>query len=86
MTVLNRRFNALVGGPDGAGWPFGRSIHVGEVYAALQHLPGCEMVVDARLYGADPLTGRRGERTDELQIGANTLVYSFGHQIRVQGS
>lgn len=83
LTALNRRFNPLVGGSAGDGWPFGRLVHVGEVYAVLQDLPGCEIVLEARLYGADPITGARGEQTDRLEVDAQALVFSYGHQIRV---
>lgn len=84
VAALHRYFNPLIGGPDGRGWPFGRAVHVGDVYAVLQPLEGCETVEEARLYGADPLTGQRGGRTDRLELGANTLVFSFEHQVRAE--
>ena len=80
---LYRYFNPISGGPDGDGWPFGRPIHSGEVYAVLQRLDGCEFVEDVRLFGADPLTGRRGTQVQRLELDPNSLVYSYGHQIMV---
>src|SRR5581483_1055786 len=37
---LYRYFHPVRGGPDGDGWPFGRPVNVGDVYAILQALPG----------------------------------------------
>lgn len=84
MAALYRFFNPIMGGPDGDGWPFGRAVHIGEVYAVLQPLRGCEMVEEARLYGADPLSGRRGERAERLELDARSLVFSYEHQVRVE--
>ena len=75
----------IIGGPDGTGWPFGRPIHVGEVYAVLQRIEGVEYIEQARLYGTDPITGRRGEAVDRLEIDPNSLVFSYEHLIRVGG-
>jgi predicted phage baseplate assembly protein len=80
---LYRYFNPITGGPDGSGWPFGRPVQAGEVFAVLQRLAGVEMVEDARLFGADPVTGARGDATSRLDIGEHALVFSYDHQIRV---
>lgn len=82
--ALYRYFNPLVGGPDGEGWPFGRPVHVGEVHGVLQRLAGCELVEEARLFGADPITGRRGPQTDRLDIDGSWLVFSYEHQVLVE--
>jgi len=71
------------GGPDGTGWPFGRPVQAGEVFAVLQRLPGVDMVEDVRLFGADPATGERGGAVQRLDLPANALVFSYGHQVRV---
>jgi predicted phage baseplate assembly protein len=83
LATLYRYFNPVREGPAGAGWPFGRTAQVGEVYAALQRLPGVELVDDVRLYPADPLTGRRGEPVASVEIEESALVFSYEHQIRV---
>ena len=83
LRALYQHFNALTGGPDRDGWPFGRPIHSGEVYAVLQSLPGTEFVEDVKLFAADPRTAERGEPTDRIAIDPNALVFSFGHQVRV---
>ncbi|MGH2690776.1 MAG: baseplate J/gp47 family protein, partial [Actinomycetota bacterium] len=84
VEALFRYFDPIVGGPEGAGWPFGRPVHVGEVYSVLQRLRGAEYVEDARLFAADPITGSRGEAVQRLEIGPAALVFSYGHQVRVE--
>lgn len=81
--ALYRYFNPITGGPDGTGWPFGRPVQSGEVFAVLQRLAGVEMVEDVRLFGADPVAGTRGEVTSRLDLGEHALVFSYDHQIRV---
>lgn len=86
LTALYEYFNPVVGGPDADGWPFGRPVHVGEVYSVLQRVEGCELVEDVRLFAADPISGERGEAAQRLELGAHALVFSYEHQIRVQPS
>ena len=83
MTALNRHFHPLSGGPDRDGWPFGRPILVGEVYAVLQGVTGTELVEEVRLYAADPLTGTRGEQVTRIDPGPHALVFSYQHQVQV---
>jgi predicted phage baseplate assembly protein len=79
-------FNPITGGPDGGGWPFGRPVQVGEVYAVLQAVPGTALVEDVRLFGADPITGQRGTATQRLDLEPNSLVFSYEHQLMVEGA
>ena len=79
-------FNPISGGPEGAGWPFGRPVQVGEVYAVLQGLRGTELVEDVRLFGADPVTGQRGQATQRLDLEPHALVFSYEHQLLVEGA
>lgn len=83
LTALYRYLHPQLGGPDGDGWPFGRPVHVGEVYAALQTIPGTELIEDVRLFAADPVSGDRGDPTDRIEVGPHELVFSYEHQIRV---
>ena len=82
LQALYRYFDPLIGGPDGAGWPFGRPVQAGEVYAVLQRLPATELVDEVRLFAADPLTSDRGQQTDRIELDPNALIFSFGHQVR----
>jgi predicted phage baseplate assembly protein len=79
-------FNPISGGPEGTGWPFGRPVQVGEVYAVLQGLRGTELVEDVRLFGADPVTGQRGQATQRLDLEPHALVFSYEHQLLVEGA
>jgi predicted phage baseplate assembly protein len=83
LRALYRYLDPISGGPDGTGWPFGRPIQSGEVFAVLQRLAGVDMVEDVRLFGADPVTGERGEPVQRLELSPNALVFSYGHQVRV---
>jgi predicted phage baseplate assembly protein len=84
LSALYGYFHPTRGGPEGEGWPFGRPIHVGEVYSVLQRLPGVEIIEDARLFAADPVTGERGEHVQRLAIDRNSLVFSYEHQVLVE--
>lgn len=85
MATLFRTFNPLPGGGlDGSGWPFGRSVRVGDVYALLQQVRGVEFVEDVRLFGANPVTGERGDERTQITLSPNSLVFSFDHQVRVE--
>lgn len=85
VEALYRYFHPITGGPDGDGWPFGRPVLAGEVYGVLQRLRGTELVEDARLFGANPISGERGEATQRLELDRHALVFSFGHQVMVAG-
>ena len=58
-------------------------MHVGEVFSVLQRLRGTELVEDARLFGADPITGQRGDMTQRIVLGPNALVFPYEHQVAV---
>ena len=84
ITALYGYFNPISGGPEGTGWPFGRPVQVGEVYSVLQRVRGTELVEDVRLFGADPITGQRGQVTQRLDLEPNALVFSYEHQLMVE--
>jgi predicted phage baseplate assembly protein len=86
MAALHRFLSPTVGGPDGTGWPFGKPLRYGEVFAVLQQVPGVETVEDVRLFPADPVTGERGEATSTVEVGDHGLVFSYDHQLRVGGA
>ncbi|MBN1174409.1 MAG: putative baseplate assembly protein [Micromonosporaceae bacterium] len=81
--ALYEYLHPVCGGPAGAGWPFGRPVHSGEIFAALQRVPGVDRIEEIRLYGADPHTGQRGGAVQRLDLDANALVCSYGHQVRI---
>ncbi|KOU38025.1 baseplate J family protein [Streptomyces sp. WM4235] len=83
--ALYRHLDPLTGGADGQGWPFGRPVQTGEVFAVLQRVPGVELVDEVVLHPADPLTGKRGNPTDRIDLERPSLVFSFDHRVRVIG-
>lgn len=87
LDALYGFLNPLTGGGDGAtGWPFGRRVTHGEVFALLQGVRGVDVVEDVRIYGANPVTGKRGAEVPRLSVGRGGLVFSYDHQVRVEGS
>lgn len=84
VEALYAYLHPLTGGLDGAGWPFGRPVHMGEIYGLLQRLPGAELVEDVRLFAANPITGQRGQATQRVEVAPNALVFSYEHQVRVE--
>ncbi len=83
LAALFRYLNPLRGGPDGAGWPFGRPVQYGEVFGVLQGAVGDALVEEIRMFAADPITGRRGAPVDRIDIGWGALVFSYRHQVIV---
>jgi hypothetical protein len=75
--------NPLTGGSDGKGWPFGRTVHAAEVFGVLQKVDGVDVVDDVRLFGANPVTGERGQPASKVDLPPDSLVFSYEHQIRV---
>jgi predicted phage baseplate assembly protein len=84
VRALYRNFHPIVGGPDGKGWPFGRPVNRGEIYAVLQRVRGVELVEDCLLFTANPLTAEKGREPQErLLVPRPALPFSFEHQVRV---
>ncbi|MFI6417007.1 putative baseplate assembly protein [Streptomyces sp. NPDC050842] len=83
LDTLYAYLDPLTGGAHGEGWPFGRPLRAGEVFAALQRVPGVELVDEVLLHPADPLTGRRGDTTDRIELAPSALLFPFDHRVRV---
>jgi len=85
LRALYQLYHPLYGGPDGTGWPFGRSIQSHEVHAALARIPGVDMSreVKVQIFPAEPYTGQRGAAVTRLDLPETALVYSYEHQVRV---
>lgn len=84
LAALFRHLNPLRGGADGTGWPFGRPVQYGEVFAVLQQVEGVTLVEEVRLFPADPITGQRGTPVDRIDVAADALVFSYRHQVVVR--
>jgi predicted phage baseplate assembly protein len=81
VAALFGYFNPLTGGPDGRGWPFGRPVQVGEVYAVLGRVPGIDFVDEAVLFRVNPVTGELSEPQERIDLEHTHLVFSVEHQV-----
>jgi hypothetical protein len=52
--VLERFFDPVQGGRDGAGWPFGRSVYVSELYELLERQESVEYVAAIQVAAGEP--------------------------------
>jgi predicted phage baseplate assembly protein len=84
VEALYKYLNPISGGRDGRGWEFGRPVQAGDVYALLQRVRGVDLVEDVRLFGANPVTGERGEEAQRLDVDPHSLIFSFEHHVKVE--
>jgi predicted phage baseplate assembly protein len=83
LSALYRYINPLTGGPDGRGWPFGRTLTIGEVFALLSALDGVVGVEDVKLDLRDLRRDTRREGSQRIQLPSDALFASHQHQVRV---
>jgi hypothetical protein len=71
---LDQFLDPIVGGPDGTGWPLGRSLFLGELYGLIDGLPGVDHVPDIHVTSDEgtPLTHSDGDPIG-VAIGGNRL-------------
>jgi predicted phage baseplate assembly protein len=80
--TLYRYLNPYTGGPDGTGWAFGRDLHVSELYALLQRIPGIEFVDDLHISVRDPGSGSTPrDVSPRLVLPPEGLVCSDAHRV-----
>ncbi|MFL6124658.1 putative baseplate assembly protein [Actinophytocola sp.] len=84
LAALYGYLNPVSGGRDGRGWEFGRPVQAGDVYALLQRVRGVDLVEDVRLFGANPVTGERGEECQRLDVDPHSLIFSYEHHVKVE--
>jgi hypothetical protein len=82
LAELYRYLNPYIGGPDGDGWPFGRDLHVSEIYGLLQRITGVEFVEQIKLNRIDPNSAAPpaaiGQRLDVPRQG---VICSGTHEV-----
>jgi hypothetical protein len=66
-------FDPLTGGPDGAGWSFGRNVFVSEVYAVLEQVGLVNYIDAVQVTGPRPLVAGDGSTTG-VELDAHELV------------
>ncbi|MBW3605385.1 MAG: putative baseplate assembly protein [Actinobacteria bacterium] len=83
LSALYAYINPLTGGPDGRGWPFGRTLTIGEVFALLSAVDGVVGVEEVQLALRDLRRGTRRDGGQRIQLPPDALFASHQHQVRV---
>ncbi|MBM3237386.1 putative baseplate assembly protein [Candidatus Poribacteria bacterium] len=79
-TALKNFLHPLTGGPDGDGWPFGRSVYQSEIYAVIEGVTGVDCVTRLALRAA----GNYKYKDGNIDILPLSLVYSGTHNIEIR--
>jgi len=77
-TELGNFLHPITGGPDGNGWPFGRSVYLSEVYEVIDGVEGVDYVKSVSL----KKDGK--EQEGDVAIPAYGLVFSGAHMISAE--
>lgn len=81
--ALYELINPIAGGPDGAGWPLGRTIDRAAVREALANVAGVAEVSEIHMHAVDPVTNERREDVDKIELAIDTAVLSLDHDVVV---
>ncbi|MBN1370628.1 MAG: putative baseplate assembly protein [Anaerolineaceae bacterium] len=82
LARLYRFLNPLTGGPDGKGWPFGRTLYISDVYQSLQGLPGVQFVRSVEMYATRPGGGPEGSPVESIEVIAHGVIASGKHEVK----
>ena len=83
MDALHRYCSPWTGGPAKTGWPFGRPIHVGELFAVLGGVDGVAYVEAATLSPVDMERGRPGAAAERIELPPTGVICSATHAVTV---
>jgi hypothetical protein len=83
VEVVRQRLDPLQGGADGAGWPFGRSLYVSELYELLEGIPGLDHVASVEVLPAAPERLLR-DGAGRI-IGVDVRAYELVHLVMTPG-
>jgi hypothetical protein len=78
-SALNAFLHPLEGGPDGTGWPFGRTVYKSEIYQQIEQVDGVDCVHSLRLSGAG--AGIQPSAEGNIAIPPYSLVFAGEHRI-----
>src|SRR5215211_2535258 len=82
--ALYRLLNPWVGGPNGeGGWPFGRDLSIYDVHAAIQRIPGVELVGDVTISTVDD-RDRTRDAGARVAVPPDTVIASARHDVTVE--
>jgi len=79
VAALNALFDPLTGGPDGGGWPVGRTVYRSEVLALLADLDGVMHITDFGLQGP----GDSAPRCGNVELCKHELVVPGRHKLQL---
>ena len=82
-TRIREYLDPLLGGPDGAGWPFGRDLYLSEMQSVVQSVPGVEYAQDVTLYPVDTQTGQSRAAGQKITVADDVLLLSYEHVVTV---
>ncbi len=80
---IREYLDPIFGGPDGAGWPFGRDLYLSEMQSVVQAVPGVEYAQDVTLYQVDIQTGQSRAAGQRITVADDVLLLSFEHVVTV---
>jgi hypothetical protein len=82
---LYRFLNPYRGGPRGEGWPFGRDLHVSEIYGLLLRVPNVESVEDVQIRVSDSGSGANLRAVGpRLTVPRGAIICSDRHDVRIR--
>ncbi len=81
---LYRFVNPVLGGPEGAGWPFGRDLFISDVYSLLQQIAGVEHVAEVQMFPVDPESGAREVASQHIEAPPDGLICSYHHVVTLE--
>ena len=81
LARLYHYLNPLTGGPEGTGWPFGRSLFVSDVYQCLQGIPNVQFIRGVEMYDAKAGGEAQGTPVESLEVVAHGVITSGKHTV-----
>jgi predicted phage baseplate assembly protein len=78
---LYKYINPICGGPDGTGWPFGRSLNIPEIHTCLQGIQNIYDIEEVKLFLINPQTGERQEAPKKITVPADGVLCSHKHKV-----
>lgn len=84
LGALYAYVNPLTGGPAGRGWPFGRALNAGDLFALLSGLEGVAGVEEVFLEMRDLYSGDHLGNRQRIELPDDSLFLSVGHVVRVR--
>jgi hypothetical protein len=85
INALHHYLNPYTGGPQGYGWPFGRTLHRFELENLLLRIPGVEVARSLELWNSEPEKGARlGQPVSEVALARRELICSTRHEISIE--